>query len=123
MLAGLDRARAGLAADRGIAAIVQRVVGNLVGAQVRPDILGGPVGERAELPLAMRRVLLGFDGGGAAVGLHAAQTRDPATLARQRPVQPLDLAYRAAALALLHRFVVAIDARLRSHAAGRISLR
>ena len=39
VLAGLDGARAGRAADGGVAAVVQRVVGHAVRAQVVPDVV------------------------------------------------------------------------------------
>src|SRR3954447_11342761 len=48
-----SRSRARLAADRGIAAIVQRVIGVVVLEDVAPYVLLGPVGERSGLPQAM----------------------------------------------------------------------
>src|SRR5262249_12037790 len=44
-----ERARAGRAANRGIAPVVQRVVGNAPLADVVPDLVLGPLGERVEL--------------------------------------------------------------------------
>src|SRR5947207_1275487 len=48
-LARPDRARARRAADRGVAALVQRMRGHVVGAGVVPDLLLRPLGERVEL--------------------------------------------------------------------------
>ena len=56
VLARLDGARAGRAADGGISAVVQRVVRHVVGAEVRPDVVGAPVGERIELRDAVHGV-------------------------------------------------------------------
>src|SRR5689334_9966435 len=49
VLAGMDGTRAGLAADGDEAAVVERVVGHVVLADVGPDLLRGPVGQRVEL--------------------------------------------------------------------------
>src|SRR5207247_2420808 len=45
-LVGCDRARAGRAADRLVALVVERVVRNLALAHVVPDLFLGPLGER-----------------------------------------------------------------------------
>jgi len=49
VLAGADRAGAGLAADAEEAAVVQFVVGHLVVADIAPHLLGRPVRQRVEL--------------------------------------------------------------------------
>src|SRR4029450_4618478 len=49
VLAGTGRAGAGRAADRGVALLVQRVHGQAVGADIGPDLLAAPVGQRVEL--------------------------------------------------------------------------
>src|SRR5206468_5150999 len=49
VLAGVDGAGAGFAADRVEAAIMERVVGYVVLADVCPHLARGPVGERVEL--------------------------------------------------------------------------
>src|SRR5262249_18234209 len=53
LLVRRDRPRAGDAADRAIAAVVERVVRNLVDRDVRPDPLLVPAGERVDLPDAV----------------------------------------------------------------------
>src|SRR4051794_28955600 len=55
-LAPVPGLRAVRAADRRVAAIVQRVVGDVVREDVAPDVLLGPVDERAQLPEAVRLV-------------------------------------------------------------------
>src|SRR5688572_14854685 len=81
ILAGAHRARAGLAADRSIAAVVQCVVGDLVGTKVLPHVGFAPFGERADFPQAPRRVVLGLGEDGARRGLLASQARNPRALA------------------------------------------
>src|SRR5262245_34427333 len=53
LLVGGDRPRAGNAADRAVARLVERVVGNLVDGDVRPYPLLVPVRERVHLPDAV----------------------------------------------------------------------
>src|SRR5687768_10412766 len=91
ILAGTHRARARLAADRAIAAVVQRVVRDLVGAKVLPHVGLAPFGERADFPQAPPRIVLGLGEGGAPGGLVASQARDPRALARERAAERLDL--------------------------------
>src|SRR5438552_12357589 len=86
-----DRARAGNAADRRIARVVERVVRNLVDVDVGLDALRVPVDERLDLPdtealrpldllrVRARRALLAPDPG------------DPRIVARERALQRLDL--------------------------------
>src|SRR3712207_2984663 len=49
VFARAGRAGAGGAADRAVAALVQRVGGQAVAAQVGPDLVAAPVGQRVEL--------------------------------------------------------------------------
>src|SRR6266536_342737 len=93
-----DRPRAGDAADRAVAGLVQRVVGNLVDLDVGPDPLLVPVGERMNLPdtvalrpLQLRRAL-------AARRLVSADARDPGLVGLERRQQRLALADVAAAV-------------------------
>src|SRR5687768_18356939 len=51
-LAALARRRAGHAADRGVAAVVQGVVGEVVGDDVIPHVAVRPVDQRVDLPQA-----------------------------------------------------------------------
>src|SRR5215468_11402073 len=102
VLSRRDRARAGRAADRRIAARVQRVHRQVVLARVTPDLRFGPGGERVQLDdPAVRRIDLDHLDGGAGRRLLAPQTRQPGQFPRQRALQRLQLADRAALLALL----------------------
>jgi len=56
VLAEADRPRAGRAADAGEELVVQRVVVDLVDADVVPDVAPGPVGERIDLGAGFARV-------------------------------------------------------------------
>src|SRR5207244_2877852 len=105
VLAGLHRARARIATDRRIAAIVQRVVGNIVLVQVVPHVFRAPVGERAELPQAVDGIERRFFQAGARVRLLAPEAGDPGALAREGALERFDLAHVAAGLALLHAVV------------------
>src|ERR1035441_8913750 len=69
--------RAGSAADRGVALIVQWMVGEIVLEDVAPQILLGPVGEGTHLPDPP--ALVAFELGRLSAGrtLFAAQPRDP----------------------------------------------
>src|SRR5262245_33242207 len=58
VLAGADGARAGGAADRGKALVVQRVVWHVVPADVVPHLRFGPVGQRIDLEERERLVEL-----------------------------------------------------------------
>ena len=58
---GLDGARAGLAADARIAAVVKRVVRNAIRAQIGPYVGCAPFRERVELEQVVRGVVV-FDG-------------------------------------------------------------
>src|SRR3954470_4309203 len=77
--------RAVRAADRVVAAVVQRVVGHVVIGDVAPDVLLGPVGERRALDLA-RMALVGPElrSRRARRGLLPPQPRDPGVDLAQR---------------------------------------
>src|SRR5207302_9627774 len=102
VLVGCNGARAGLAADAGVAAIVERVVWHVVLADVAPHVVVGPVGERVQLDDAAMDLV---DLEGLDVGprrrLVAAQAGDPGIKAGQRSAERLDLADAAAGLAIL----------------------
>src|SRR5205814_481537 len=88
--ARLDRARAGCAADRRVAAVVQRVVRHVALADVVPDLVLGPLGERVQLhDRAVVVVDLDLADVRAARPLVAAQAGDPCVepvqVLRQRP--------------------------------------
>ena len=106
-------AGAGLAADRRVAAVVQRVVGHVVGADVVPHVLLGPVGQRIELGHAVGRVVFLHGQLGAGARLGAALAGDPGLLAGQGAAQRLDLADAAAFLAHLDAVVEGVQAVLR----------
>src|SRR3954452_14941546 len=93
---GGDGPRAGDAADRRVAAIVQGVVGNLVDVQVGLDALRVPVDEGLDLPDAVALRPLDFLGLRARRALLAADARDPGAVVRERALEGLDLAQRAA---------------------------
>src|SRR6266536_3009823 len=95
-----DRPRAGDAADRAVAGLVQRVVGNLVDLDVGPDALLVPVGERVELPDAVALRPLQLRRRHPARGLVAADPRDPGVERPERVEQRLDLADVAAAVGI-----------------------
>src|SRR5215218_10092015 len=76
LAAGAGRGAVG-AADRREAAVVQRVVGDVMGRDVAPDVLLGPVGQRGGLPLAVGAVPAELGGAGARRRLVAAQPGDP----------------------------------------------
>ena len=61
-----NRARAGRAADARVELVVEGVVRNLVEADVGPDFLFGPVGQRVELDEAVAFVELALRQVGAA---------------------------------------------------------
>src|SRR4051812_21503647 len=97
-LVGARRPRARNAPDRPIPDVVQRVVGNLVDGDVRPDALLVPVGERMELPDAVALRPLHLRRGRTRGRLVAADARDPALVRLQDAKQRLDLADVAAAV-------------------------
>src|SRR5436309_11483717 len=87
-----DRPGAGNAADRAVTRLVERVVGNLVDGDVRPDALLVPVRERVHLPDAVALRPLELRGLGAARRLVAADPGDPGVVRLERGQQRLDLA-------------------------------
>ena len=112
VLAGLDRPGARRAADRRVAAVVEGVVGQVVLADVGPDPVARPVGERRDLPDRRRAADPGplFGGLGAGRDLVAAKAGDPAVDRRERPPERLDLADVAALRAVLDRLVEEVQA-------------
>src|SRR5690606_29300143 len=101
VLTGPERARARLAADRHVTAIVQLVVRHAVGADVLPDLRGGPPRERVQLHERRRGTLVRVrldDGEPVARGraLIAALPAHPSAIARERSPKRLDLADTAA---------------------------
>src|SRR5438309_11124616 len=82
VLAGLRRARAGRAADRRVAPVVERVARHLVLVDVLPDLRARPGGERRDLgDAAVRGVLRDDRGLGPRRGLVPAEPRDPGVVA------------------------------------------
>src|SRR3954447_6157420 len=89
---------AGGAADRLVALVVQRVVGEVALVDAAPEVLVAPVGERVVLP--QLALIVAFDEltGRAGRPLLAADARDPALGAFQRLLEGGDLGGRAAVL-------------------------
>src|SRR5688572_72934 len=58
VFSGEDGSRAGCAPDTGELLVMQRIVGNLAGADVLPDLLLGPLQQRADLVQVVRRIPL-----------------------------------------------------------------
>src|SRR5687768_13476533 len=83
-LAGSNGARAGRAADREEAALVQHIVGNIVRRDVPQDVVAVPVGQRADLDQLVGLVECGDWRCGAVLGLVGAQSRDPSVGAGER---------------------------------------
>jgi hypothetical protein len=114
-----------VAADRRVAAIVQRVVRHVVGVEVTPDVVVGPRDERVDLDQAELLVVLDDARAGALGGLVAADRRDPGVEADQRVLQRHDLAQLAAAIRIALPETRAVRAGLLldgldgSHAADR----
>src|SRR5256885_8261721 len=92
VLAHEDGTRAGDAADRRIARVVQRVVGNLVHMDVRLDALRAPIHERLDLPDAVALRPLDPLCIRAGQRLLAADAGDPGVVRRERALERLDLA-------------------------------
>src|SRR4051794_920656 len=95
-LAAVARQRARRASDRLVAAVVQRVVGQVALVDAPPQVLLGPVVERVELPDAAAVVELDRLGAGARRALLAADAGDPRVGAVERALEPRDLGGAAA---------------------------
>src|SRR6476620_6720763 len=98
VLAGKNRARAGDAADRRIARVVQRVVGNFVDVDVRLDALRVPVHDGLDLPDPVALGPLDALRVGPCQSLLAADAGDPRVVRRERTLERLDLADVTAAV-------------------------
>src|SRR5918995_5098059 len=101
VLAHRHRTRAVNAPDRRVAAVVQRVIRNLVHGDVRVDALCVPVDEGLDLPDAVALGPLDLLRVRARVGLSASNAGDPRVVAGERALERLDLADRAAAVDVL----------------------
>src|SRR3954470_19045977 len=109
VLAGARLPGAVGAADRGIALIVERVVGNVVLADVIPDLLLRPVRERIELPEPEALVPGEFGGLGAGLRVRAADSGDPEVDGGERRAHRLDLADPAAGVRVTAPELVAVE--------------
>src|SRR5262245_54478561 len=98
VLADDDRPRARDAADRRVALVVQRVVGNLVDVDVCLEALGVPVDERMDLPDAVALRPLDALRVRARECLLSADAGDPGVVRRERPLERRDLAEVATAV-------------------------
>src|SRR5262249_24464993 len=92
VLARLHGTRARDAADRRVARVVQRVVRNLLDADVRLDALRIPVDERLHFPDAVALRPLDLLGVRARRRLLATDARDPRVVLGERALERLDLA-------------------------------
>src|SRR5687767_14449802 len=90
-LAPGPRLRAGGAADRVVARVVQRVVGQVALVDALPDVALGPVDQRVVLPQAAGLVALDELGARARRRLLAADAGDPRRGALQRALERGDL--------------------------------
>src|ERR1700710_1783255 len=79
--------RARGAADRLVAAVVQRVVGQVMLRDEAPDVAVAPVGQRIELPEAVRLVPLQLGSVGARRRLFAAQAGHPGVEPAERALE------------------------------------
>src|SRR4051794_26709018 len=95
-VAALRRKRAVRAADRLVAAIVQRVVRHVVLVDVGPHLRLAPIRERVRLPQPVALVEGELRGEAARVRLRPAQPGDPAVDVFERASQRRDLANAAA---------------------------
>src|SRR4051794_22226039 len=86
------------ASDRVVAAVVQRVVGEVVLGDVAPHVLVRPVGERVHLVEPVGVVPVQRSSAYAGRRLLAADPRDPRLQADERALERVDLAVRAAAV-------------------------
>src|SRR5918994_4063810 len=93
LAAGAREGRVGVP-DRGVAAIVQRVVGEPALADVGPAVVVAPVGERVRLPQLVRGVPAELRRVRARRRLVAADAGDPAVEVSERADERLDLGDR-----------------------------
>src|SRR5881397_4339897 len=107
ILAGLHRAGAVGAAYARIVLVVERVVGDLVQLDVRPDVLGLPPGERVELDQPELGVPFDQLGVRARRGLLASDAGDPGLVTFQGTRQRLHLPLVAALVRPAHPELVA----------------
>src|SRR4029077_9370975 len=96
------------AADRRVAAIVERVVREVVLTDVVPDVALGPVGERAQLPEVKPLVPAELRRLGTGAGVRPADAGDPAVYGRERLAHRLDLADPAAGVRVALPELVAV---------------
>src|SRR3954447_4352356 len=100
VLVAQHRPRARHAADRRVAAVVERVVRDLVDDDVRLHALRVPVDERVDLPDAVALAPLDLPRVLAGQALLAADARDPRAVRLEGALERLDLADMAAAVGI-----------------------
>src|SRR5579863_5531886 len=111
VLAGLDRAGAGRAADRREALVVQRVHRHAVLLGVGAHLLHGPGDEGVYLrDPVVRGVDLDLGALGARHRLPAAQAREPGVEVGERAAERLHLSDAAALVAVVERIAEAVEA-------------
>src|SRR5680860_672690 len=84
------------ASDRGVTAVVERMVGDVVKGEVFPHVVLAPVRQGVDLPEAVLSVPRELLGTGAAVEVAAAHAAHPGVQRGQGLAQRLDLAQLAA---------------------------
>src|SRR4051812_39657301 len=89
---GIRRQRAVRAADRRVAAVVERVVRHVVAEQVVPHVALAPVRQRVRLPEPVPQVPVDLLGAAPRGCLLAPQTGDPAVDVRESALERRDLA-------------------------------
>src|SRR5580658_2712724 len=113
ILAGHDGPGAGGAADAGITLLVKAVEGQLARAYVGPDLVLGPIQQRADFLQAVLGVPLDGMALGAGLGLLATHTGDPGVVAAHELAERHHLAHAAAGAARLGAVEEAVDALTR----------
>ena len=110
LAAGARQRRVGVA-DRRVAPVVQRVVGEAAFADVRPAVVVAPVGERVRLPQLVRGVPAELRRVRACRRLVAADAGDPAVEVSERADERLDLGDREVEVGLALPELLAVSRR------------
>src|SRR5918994_4263295 len=100
------------AADRRVALVVQRVVGDVVLVDVGPDLLLRPIGEWVQLPEPEAPVPAELRRPSARLGVRAANAGDPQIDGGEGGAHRLDLADSAARIGVSSPELVPVEARL-----------
>src|SRR5690554_3297846 len=121
MFPGPDSTRTGIASYRGIALVMQRVVGNVKGTNDRPHLGVGPGSKRIELKQSKRVIEFFLCELGARNGLVAMLAGQPRRMALKRASQRLDLSDATTSLAQIDAFIegeLAMPGHVLQHSLG-----